>query len=356
MKKFLILTVLAVAAMTSCQKENGDENKPLNSPELTLTSESTLSFTDKGGNGVITYTLTNPIEGVKVNALSSQEWITEISTDENITFTVLPNESEESREGEITVTYSEEEFVVEITQDGATPEIEEPLFTITSQSTIEIPYQGGEGVVTYTIENPVEGESITYECSADWIEEIVVADDIRFTVALNAQQQIRTTEIILSYMGQEQIITVNQEGAPESEYIEFEASYLQGIYYGNEYGSGYNYYIYLSDVGVTGEDGYKDNSITFRLDIYSDTSSSSGNVVLPEGVYELDYSNSCDPGTFSSMYSICVFCEDGDISGYYGFESGKVTVTENHIEAILEFMSGDVYRVTYSGSLNITMP
>ena len=42
--------------------------EPTPKPTLTLTSDAEISFEANGGNGIITYTLTNPIEGVKLTA------------------------------------------------------------------------------------------------------------------------------------------------------------------------------------------------------------------------------------------------------------------------------------------------
>ena len=87
-----------------------------NAPVLTLTSEGSVWFEAMGGEGVITYTLNNPANGVELEAYASVEWITDIVVGDNITFLVAKNDAEEQRRGTITVTYGTQSFSVSIKQ------------------------------------------------------------------------------------------------------------------------------------------------------------------------------------------------------------------------------------------------
>ena len=75
----LALTLVSV----SCSKNN-DEPIVSQDPVLTLTSNSTMEFTADGGDGVITYTLENAVEGVAVKAECNAKWIKDLTVAENI--------------------------------------------------------------------------------------------------------------------------------------------------------------------------------------------------------------------------------------------------------------------------------
>jgi hypothetical protein len=149
---------------------------------------------------------------------------------------------------------------------------------------------------------------------------------------------------------------VPDENPPADDYVEITANYLNGIYYGTQYSSAYNYYIYLSDIGINGEDKFKPNSNNFRLDIYSDKSTSASSPVLPVGTYTIDNTNSCEAGTVSGMFSAYVIMGESSIDPVQGFESGTVTVTEDKIELVATLTNGLQYKVTYNGTLSFTMP
>lgn len=122
----------------------------------------------------------------------------------------------------------------------------------------------------------------------------------------------------------------------EKEMIEVTANYLSGIYFGNLDAEGYWYQLILY------EDSEYNTFVSF--DIYSETAVGDGPSVVPFGVYEFDPSYSTEPGTMAGAY-ICYDGEDSDIIG------GTMTVTENHIDLVVEAEDGTVYHVTYDGSL-----
>lgn len=123
----------------------------------------------------------------------------------------------------------------------------------------------------------------------------------------------------------------------EKEMIEVTANYLSGIYFGNLDAEGYWYQLILY------EDSEYNTFVSF--DIYSETAVGDGPSVVPFGVYEFDPSYSTEPGTMAGAY-ICYDGEDSDIIG------GTMTVTENHIDLVVEAEDGTVYHVTYDGSLD----
>ncbi len=112
MKRLLTLATLVTLIALGCKPESTPE------PKLTLTSDSSLSFTAEGGVGTITYRLENPNSETKVEATCNAEWITGITTATSgvVGFSVASNTESSSRSGQITVKYGNLSFAVSITQ------------------------------------------------------------------------------------------------------------------------------------------------------------------------------------------------------------------------------------------------
>ncbi len=111
MKRILFTLTLALVALAGCTK---DPN-----PVLTPTSNATMPYTYEGGTGTITYTLEDPMPGVEVTATCAQDWITDITVGDQITFNVAENEENEAREATIAVAYGDLGFDVKVTQEGS---------------------------------------------------------------------------------------------------------------------------------------------------------------------------------------------------------------------------------------------
>ena len=90
-------------------------------PVLTLTSDSEIAAEATGGDFEITFTLENPAEDGELKA-EADSWITTTVNASSIAVKVAANESEEAREGNVTVTYTwsgePQSFTVKVTQKG----------------------------------------------------------------------------------------------------------------------------------------------------------------------------------------------------------------------------------------------
>lgn len=76
-----------------------------------------------------------------------------------------------------------------------------PVVTVTPLS-VEVPAAGGEAEVSYTIENPIEGEllSVTPNRDNTWVSVVAVEENkIRFSIEANTQNVERTAKVNLSY-------------------------------------------------------------------------------------------------------------------------------------------------------------
>ena len=177
-------------------------------PVLTLTSDNTVYIPSEGGSGEITYTLENSVEGVTLSATCEADWITDITIGETITFNVSANEENAGRRSDIVVAYGDKNFSVSVQQLGA--EIKDPVLTLTSESEMTFEGLGGEGEITYTLENPVAAYSLNVTAE-EWIT-LNSTDNgvIAFTVATNDETP-RSGFITAVYGDLSFKVTINQE-------------------------------------------------------------------------------------------------------------------------------------------------
>lgn len=110
-------------------------------------------------------------------------------------------------------------------QPDPTPEVT-PTLTLESEAQMEFGYKGGQGVIEYSLENAIEGATLTAECEAVWVSNIACAETVTFDVAENDTEEARETEVTVKYDVASFVVTVKQaakseEPTPEPELASF---------------------------------------------------------------------------------------------------------------------------------------
>lgn len=222
-----------------------------------------------------------------------------------------------------------------------------------SKSVVEFGKAGGTQSVAFTIENS-KGGSVTAEDNADWVDAVVDFNaEVIITVDANTGDA-REATVTVNYEHAKAVeITVKQKSADSRDFdVEFEANRFEGIYFGTDYSSTPNYYVILSDRGAMSNGTSRSSATYYYLDMYHRTSANSENPVLPNGEYSYDTSNSYANLTISEENSwYCVTNESGENAVAKSFKSVTATVSNNNFEAIIEFSSGELHKVTFSGEL-----
>ena len=186
----------------------GDETKT----KLTLTSNATMEFAAIGGEGVITYTLENAVEGTVLTATCEAGWVLNLTAGETVTFAVAENEATEARESKVVVAYGELSFEVAVKQAGKNEAPKAPEFNLTSNEVMEFGQDSTIGTITFEIVNPVAGASVTAKSNAAWVKNVTVrqADgEIAFEVEANTGAA-REAKITATYGMLEFKVTVKQ--------------------------------------------------------------------------------------------------------------------------------------------------
>ena len=141
------------------------------------------------------------------------------------------------------------------------PEAEKSVLTITSATAI-FEAEGGEGIITFAIQNPVAGMQVIAKCDAEWVDGLTSGDAVIFTVLPNTTGELRSTKITVSYgsdclteVGVSQKSASGNGGGNDDNGNVIRMGVCESGYYGNYYSTlSYNYYIVLSESGLD-EDG-----------------------------------------------------------------------------------------------------
>ena len=138
---------------------------------------------------------------------------------------------------------------------------------------------------------------------------------------------------------------------PVGDEFVFNATFFGGEYYAPGGGvTTHNYYCVLSDVLAEGTMA-KYPANYFYFDFYSNEVNES--YTIPNGVYTLDFDNSCAAGTSGESYTYGFTTdEEGDVE-WHIYKSGVITVTDGKIVAEMVREDGLKMTITYEGNLSL---
>lgn len=229
-----------------------------------------------------------------------------------------------------------------------------PSITITSKTEINIGAGSTMGIITYTIDNPVEGATIEATANVEWIGSFDYSQmgKIGYKVEANSTYDPRQATVTITYNEDEHIITFNQAGKARPNEIAITIDYALGHYFGDYANINYNYYLVLSTSDYDANGSFYAAGQKFFLDIYSEERPADYNHIrVPNGVYTFNPNNDGKANTFLESYSIY---KEYDINGYQvdekAFSEGTLTITDDMIKLEVVFDGEtDLYILTYEG-------
>jgi hypothetical protein len=213
-----------------------------------------------------------------------------------------------------------------------------------TSNTVNVGSGSAMGLIQYEILDMIQGAEVKAEADVEWIINFDFKQQgkIQFTVEKNPDAVKREGTITITYDKSTLKVKVIQalSEAPTNQEIKIEK--LQGKYYGNYaglQGGMYNYYVVFSDLGMDASNMFgTPNAHYYFVDLYLDTPPADlNNIVVPNGVYEYDISNSGFMNTFTES---CSWYQINDESGFaipdYQIHYDKGTVTFEDGKATLE--------------------
>ena len=218
----MAITALLLAG---CDKEE----QKLPDPIINVDNEAVIELPPAGGTASFAYSIENSVENGYLTAEPSESdtWMSDFTiTDSEVSFSVEANETEESREGTISLiyTYGENKTVNAVVNVSQQPGEEPvPTITITTEDPLTLAADGGSYTIEYEITDPTEDGSISADAGdAGWITDINCDTEgvITFSVAANDTDGERqaTITVTYTYNGTEtasDAITVSQQPGEE---------------------------------------------------------------------------------------------------------------------------------------------
>lgn len=232
---------------------------------------------------------------------------------------------------------------------------ENATLTLTSKGVMYFSQEGGEGVITYTLEGASEDARVEAVCEAEWVtiteESSEESSEVKFTVAPNDLSEGRMTMILLSYDKQSAQVVIEQQGVPD---VEFVASRMNGEFEKKDaiHPDAYKYTFILSQYGTTSDKNYHVDDCYYKFVIYSSVPASA-DPYLAIGEYSYDADNTYAVDTFADDRSEYVISDKEGKQSVHKIKGGSVVISNNKIEALITLDNGELHKVTYTGSLNL---
>lgn len=229
-----------------------------------------------------------------------------------------------------------------------------------SNDVINVGSGAAMGLIQYEILEMVTGTEIKAEADVDWIINFDYKQQgkIQFNVEKNPDAISREGNITITYDKSTLNVKVIQALSENPTNIVFEAEFLQGKYYGVQ-GGLFNYYLAFSDLGLDANNMYSTpNAHYYFVDLYlPNAPEDMENIVVPNGEYEYDITNSGWPNTFTHSFSwYHINDETGVQLGTAHYETGKLIVEDGKVTLEITLQIDYVqekHKVVYEGDYSL---
>ena len=232
-------------------------------------------------------------------------------------------------------------------------------FKLTSANQYEVDANGGSVVITYSIANPVSGATVNTEIKqgADAVKAIShLANDGVIIVEFDANTTSSTRIVIIraTYGTESFDVVFSQKagGVSGGKFdVEFEGTYLNGYYYGEEYGPGADLYaFFINDKGMNNAGQIFANGTYYYIYAFAPTYKST---TIPNGTYKYSATETFTQFTVVGQYSKLYLTGTGaDDTVIKPITDATMVVSSGKI--VLELtVDGKRHKVTYNGSLEL---
>lgn len=214
MRKLFALIGFVAITFVACENIEPQEPQKQKTPEITVALSGIVTMPAAGGDVEVVYDVLNPVEGVELEATTDVDWITDVTVDEKITFTVGRNNTDQQRIGIVTLRYTgAEDLAIAVQQNEALASGDVRL-TITSDHKTIFEATGGTGKVTYMLECDDEDAIPEVTSDVEWITiDSVEKGVVKYTVQRSNVEQQRKGHVVLSYSGKSADVTIEQKAA-----------------------------------------------------------------------------------------------------------------------------------------------
>ena len=183
-------------------------------PIINISSNS-INISNNGGEYEIEYNISNPINGISINAISNVDWLSNFnySISNKIRFNIESQSiNTPERTATITLSYTgASDVIITIIQAAGEVVSTDPAIIIDSD-TLEVPSSGGLYTIGYNILNANGVDTLTVNCIDNWVNNINVQSNlISFNINVQNDSFDRIAILTLSYPGAQNVtLTITQ--------------------------------------------------------------------------------------------------------------------------------------------------
>ncbi len=233
-----------------------------------------------------------------------------------------------------------------------------PTLELTSNETLRVDHNAGVYEITYTIENPVEGERVKAQVVNSQMITAVDTSDmgvVNVTLSENTTDTVREGAVVVSYgaLSFTVVIEQNFNADGDIERVSVAANQLVGTYYGDNLVAGVAHYwlIFSNDGFVDGS--VVPNSEFFRLDVLGPMPEDEENVRIPDGTYYFDYSAMGVQYSIVDIGNTDYTYVDENLEGWAtAIDYAELKVSGNSFE-LIAMVGTTEYTVTFEGEYSL---
>ena len=242
-----------------------------------------------------------------------------------------------------------------------------PVLTLTSESEVSFPKDGGDVSITYAVENARENGVISAKSEASWLTfDTATPGRVLVTASANADDATRTAVVTVVYTYDGGKTVSFDVAVTQSMYdYEFDLPYLTGSYYGDDYSVNDGemmYQLYLTN----NEELWQYGGAYYWISILSGEPSDMNAIAPAVGTYTMSPSAGSDIAGMNTVikstdYTIAYVYPDASVGGtYYAafFSWGELELTyengEYHLDAVLTDTRNNTHHITYTGPIVCT--
>lgn len=247
------------------------------------------------------------------------------------------------------------------------PVAKDPTLTV-AKNEFDVPFEGGNLTIDYTLENPTAGIEIYAMAEDGWIKNVQCSDESKVTLTVTANFSATERNSVLTIVypyGEEELteqVTIIQKGetVPTADYTNRRCPMATINYWGNTHSPANRPDLQLYDIEILSKtpngDNFAPGSVGYYLSVFT-TVESEDEIFLPDGTYPVSMTSDNVISTANSQV-VVVNSQGNNYDVKAGLADGYITVVNDgdNMTIVGEIIAQDDQRhafyFTYSGKIN----
>ena len=249
-------------------------------------------------------------------------------------------------------------------ENNPTPEQPAAVIILTSDAVLNFDHTKSAALISYTIQNADADLVVEAAADVEWLYNFTNKSmgSIVFTIDSNPKGEAREGNITVTYGESFFVVKVMQAGNTTPSELEIVAPMATGHYYGTAVKGYYNYYIALTDKGMSSYEPSEEvlyfnvaDAYYYTIDVYTNKEPIDNKFMLPAGTYRVS-----SGGEMNCVNTDTSWLQKNDSNGNTAlqakFESGNLVVEDGKMTLTVQMAMNDqieTHTVTYEGEYSL---